>query len=94
MGGKCSVPAELLQTVDVVIIGCGYGGLQLAHDFKQAGVKFTIIEPKEYFHHCVGALRASVYSGKTFFYILLKSIFSLNKNKLRIHSASCSHLFT
>ena len=64
MGGRCSAPsAEQLKTVEIVIIGCGYGGLQLASDFKQAGVKFTIIEPKEYFHHCVGALRASVYSG-------------------------------
>ena len=40
--------------------GCGYAGLHLASELKKAGVKFTLIEPKEYFHHCVAALRAAV----------------------------------
>jgi len=61
MGSGASKPSqEQLEGVHVVIIGCGYAGLQLAADLKAAGVKFTVIEPKEYFHHCVAALRAAV----------------------------------
>jgi len=61
MGSGASKPSqEQLEGVHVVIIGCGYAGLQLASDLKTAGVKFTVIEPKEYFHHCVAALRAAV----------------------------------
>jgi 2-polyprenyl-6-methoxyphenol hydroxylase-like FAD-dependent oxidoreductase len=48
----------------VVIIGGGYGGVQMAADLKKAGIKFTIIEKKEYLHHCFAALRAAVNSGK------------------------------
>jgi len=61
MGSGASKPSqEQLEGVHVVIIGCGYAGLQLASHLKTAGVKFTVIEPKEYFHHCVAALRAAV----------------------------------
>lgn len=61
MGSGASKPSqEQLEGVHVVIIGCGYAGLQLASDLKTAGVKFTVIEPREYFHHCVAALRAAV----------------------------------
>eukprot|EP00092_Neocalanus_flemingeri_P015668 GFUD01016959.1.p1 GENE.GFUD01016959.1~~GFUD01016959.1.p1 ORF type:complete len:376 (+),score=91.40 GFUD01016959.1:233-1360(+) len=57
-----------LSKLHVVIVGGGYAGLQVAVDLRKAGVKFTIIDPKEYFHHCVGALRAAVnpeYAVKT-----------------------------
>jgi len=61
MGSGASKPTpEQLEGAHVVIIGCGYAGLQLASDLRTAGVKFTVIEPKEYFHHCVAALRAAV----------------------------------
>jgi len=61
MGSGASKPSqEQLEGAHVVIIGCGYAGLHLASELKKAGVKFTLIEPKEYFHHCVAALRAAV----------------------------------
>jgi len=52
----------------VVIIGGGYGGVELASILKKWKIPFTLIDPKEYFHHNVGALRAVVddaYMNKT-----------------------------
>ena len=43
---------EALGDLHVVIIGGGYGGVQAAASLRNAGIKFTIIDPKEYFHHC------------------------------------------
>ena len=43
--------------------GGGYAGLHLASQLSKAGVPFTLVEPKEYFHHCVAALRAAVNPG-------------------------------
>jgi len=66
--GASKASSEELSKIHVVIIGSGYGGLQVAVDLKKAGVKFTIIDRQEYFHHCVGALRAAVnpeYAVKT-----------------------------
>ena len=66
MGSGASKQArEELDKIHVVIIGGGYGGVQAAADLKKAGVKFTIIDPKEYFHHCIAALRAAVKPGKS-----------------------------
>ena len=48
----------------VVIIGGGYGGMELASILKKWNIPFTLIDPKEYFHHNVGALRAVVDEGK------------------------------
>jgi len=59
--GASKLNDEQLDGVHVVIIGSGYGGLTVATELIKTGVKFTLIEPKEYFHHCVGALRAAVY---------------------------------
>jgi len=53
---------EALGDLHVVIIGGGYGGVQAAASLRNAGIKFTIIDPKEYFHHCIAALRAAVCS--------------------------------
>ena len=47
-----------------VIIGGGYGGIEVASMLKKWNVPFTIIDPKEYFHHVVGALRAAVDEGR------------------------------
>jgi len=55
-----SGPSKQLDTLHVVIIGAGYGGVKAAADLKKAGVRFTIIDPKEYFHHCFASLRAAV----------------------------------
>jgi len=49
-----------LENVHVVIIGCGYAGLQMASELRKWNVAFTVIEPKDYMHHCVAALRAAV----------------------------------
>lgn len=51
---------EELATRKVLIIGGGYAGIQAASELEKAGVPFTLVDPKEYFHHCVGALRAAV----------------------------------
>ena len=61
---SCKVSSDDLAKIHVVIIGGGYGGVQMAADLKKAGIKFTIIEKKEYLHHCFAALRAAVNSGK------------------------------
>ena len=37
---------------------------QAAAELEKAGVSFTLVDPKEYFHHCVGALRAAVQPGR------------------------------
>jgi len=47
--------------LNVVIIGAGYGGCHAAANCKKNGVPFKIVDPKEYFHHCVGSLRAAVH---------------------------------
>jgi hypothetical protein len=44
--------------------------LQAAAELKKAGVAFKLIDNKEYFHHCVGALRASVFPGSFIIYNL------------------------
>ena len=36
---------------------------QAAAELLKVGVAFTLVDPKEYFHHCVGALRAAVNPG-------------------------------
>ena len=50
----------------VVIVGGGYAGIELASILKKWKVPFTLIDPKEYFHHNVGALRAVVDEGKDY----------------------------
>ena len=61
MGGKLSV--EELAQRHVVIIGGGYAGMELGTILLKWEVPFTIIDPKEYFHHVVGGLRAVVDRG-------------------------------
>jgi len=55
------LPAIELQKKHVVIIGGGYGGAELAVQLKKSAIPFTLIDPKDYFHHNVAALRAAVY---------------------------------
>ena len=54
------------DVVHVVVVGGGYGGVQAAVSLKKAGVSFTIVDPKEYFHHCFAALRVAVNPGLSF----------------------------
>ena len=61
MGSSVSQPtAEQAAAVHVLIIGCGYGGLRVAAELTKAGLQFTLVEPKQFMHHCVAALRAAV----------------------------------
>ena len=58
MGSGASKPSpEQLEGIHIVIIGAGYAGLELAAALTKSGLPFTLIEPKEYMHHCVAALR-------------------------------------
>lgn len=50
-----------LEKKHVVIIGGGYGGMEAAAECLSLGIPFTLIDPKEFFHHNVGALRGLVY---------------------------------
>ena len=55
-----SLSKDQLNKKHVVIVGGGYGGMELASELLKSGIPFTLIDPKEYFHHCVGALRCAV----------------------------------
>lgn len=55
MGGGLS--KDVLATKHVVIIGGGYGGMDLAAKLKELQIPFSLIDPKEYFYHHVAALR-------------------------------------
>ncbi len=64
MGGFFSSPAALPEDKHIVIIGAGYGGISLANQLmKHPGANFTIINPRDSFHHNVGGLRAVVQPG-------------------------------
>ncbi|XP_048361243.1 ferroptosis suppressor protein 1 [Sphaerodactylus townsendi] len=65
MGSKLSVD----DSVRVVIVGGGFGGVAAANQLKSWGVPFILLDMRDAFHHNVAALRASVDSGfaqKTF----------------------------
>lgn len=57
MGSGPSLPEN---TGHVVVVGGGYAGCELARKLKQAGAKYTLIDPRDSFHHCVAAVRAVV----------------------------------
>ncbi|XP_076831141.1 ferroptosis suppressor protein 1 isoform X2 [Brachyhypopomus gauderio] len=59
MGGQLSIN----DSVHVVIVGGGFGGIEAAQQLKHYGVPFMLIDPLDAFHHNVAALRASVQSG-------------------------------
>ena len=65
----------------MVVIGGGYGGVQAAVSLKKAGVSFTIVDPKEYFHHCFASLRVAVNPGMDS--LVLFKIFNLFSNYYR-----------
>ncbi|XP_019394074.1 PREDICTED: apoptosis-inducing factor 2 isoform X2 [Crocodylus porosus] len=65
MGSKLSVD----DSVCVVIVGGGFGGIAAASQLKSWGIPFILVDMRDAFHHNVAALRASVESGfakKTF----------------------------
>lgn len=60
--GSTGLPSkEELEKMHVVIVGGGYGGTELALNLLKMDIPFTLIDPKEFFHHNVAALRASVF---------------------------------
>ncbi|XP_015278385.1 PREDICTED: apoptosis-inducing factor 2 [Gekko japonicus] len=65
MGSKLSVD----DSVRVLIVGGGFGGIAAASQLKSWGVPFILVDMRDAFHHNVAALRASIDSGfapKTF----------------------------
>ena len=54
---------EEAAKLHVVIIGAGFGGMECGVTLKKLGVPFKIIDPKNFFHYNVGALRATVQEG-------------------------------
>jgi NADH dehydrogenase FAD-containing subunit len=61
--GKSASKVQL-ESKKIVIIGGGYGGIQMASNFKKSGLPFTLVDPKQYFHHNIAAGRAAVnYEG-------------------------------
>ena len=68
---------EDLEEKNVVIIGGGFAGTQLASNLANKGIPFVLIDPKEYFHYSVGALRAAVFPGESYkIYKIAESISS------------------
>ncbi|KAM6916446.1 ferroptosis suppressor protein 1 [Xenentodon cancila] len=59
MGGQVSS----IEGVHVVVVGGGFGGITAAQQLKSRGLKFTLIDMRDAFHHNVAALRASVQPG-------------------------------
>ncbi|KAI8489722.1 Apoptosis-inducing factor 2 [Branchiostoma belcheri] len=60
--------SEEQANAHVVIVGGGYAGIAIARKL-QGKINFTLIDPKEYFHHHIGALRSAVrtdFAKKTF----------------------------
>ena len=52
---------EDLDEKNVVIIGGGFAGTQLASNLAKKGIPFVLIDPKDHFHYTIGALRAAVH---------------------------------
>ncbi len=42
-------------------MGGGYGGCCCGVQLKKRGVPFVLVDPKEFFHHNIGAVRAAVF---------------------------------
>ena len=59
MGSRLSVD----DSVRVVIVGGGFGGIAAASQLKSWAVPFVLVDMRDAFHHNVAALRASVESG-------------------------------
>ena len=65
MGGTSSkISPDQKEGLHVIVVGGGYGGMECAVALKKEGIPFKLVDPKEFFHHNVGALRASVFPGK------------------------------
>ncbi|XP_070537857.1 ferroptosis suppressor protein 1-like [Ptychodera flava] len=62
MGFGSSKPQPLPENMKAVIVGGGYGGAQMARNL-QGRCQVVLIDPKDAFHHNMGALRAAVEPG-------------------------------
>ena len=56
---------SLSDDVHVVIIGGGYGGTTLALELLKKKANFTLVDPKDSFHHNVASVRAVVKEGQS-----------------------------
>lgn len=63
MGSKLSVD----ESVRVVIVGGGFGGIEAALQLQYWEVPFVLVDMRDAFHHNVAYPRASVQSGKVWF---------------------------
>lgn len=63
MGGFWSSPT-LPPELHVVVVGGGYGGINAGLELLRVKANFTLISPRDCFHHNVGALRATVQPGE------------------------------
>lgn len=52
-----------MRGVHVVIVGGGFGGIAAASQLQALNISFMLVDMKDFFHHNVAALRASVESG-------------------------------
>ncbi|KAJ8030933.1 Apoptosis-inducing factor 2 [Holothuria leucospilota] len=53
---------SVLKEKKVVVVGGGYGGAH-AVDLLRGKCQLTVLDPREYYHYCVGSLRATVEPG-------------------------------
>lgn len=60
MGSQVSMD---MSGVHVVIVGGGFGGIAAASQLQALNISFVLVDMKDFFHHNVAALRASVESG-------------------------------
>ncbi|XP_035029487.2 apoptosis-inducing factor 2 [Hippoglossus stenolepis] len=59
MGGQVSS----VDSVHVVVVGGGFGGVAAAQQLKSRALNFTLIDTRDAFHHNVASLRAAVQPG-------------------------------
>ena len=64
MGGYWSSVPILPADQHIVIVGAGYGGASLGLELLKHKANFTIISPRDCFHHNIGSLRAPVQPGE------------------------------
>ena len=57
------LPADVASRSRTLVVGAGYGGIAAGLALRDAGIPFAIVDPKTFFHHNVGALRAVVDPG-------------------------------
>ena len=60
MGNKISFPSDKR----IVVVGAGYGGVQLGNKLKGASANFLMIDQRDAMHHNMAAVRAVAIPGE------------------------------